>query len=84
MVEDLFEIMSRHGLGFRHATGTGTLFYMIGALSQYGKLGMTCIGNSPDEAQRLFDHTVTVLDEETEGGNHGVQAPLLDRFLSME
>lgn len=84
MVEDLFEIVSRHGLGFRHATGTGTLFYMIGALSQYGKLGMTCIGNSPDEAQRLFDHTVTVLDEETEGGNHGVQAPLLDRFLSME
>lgn len=82
--EDLFEIVSRHGLGYRHATGTGVLFYMIGALSQYGKLGMTCIGNSSEEASRLFARTVAVLDESTEGSAHGEAMPLFDRYLTME
>lgn len=81
--EDLFQIISRHGLAYRHATETGSLFYMIGALSQFGKLGMTCIGDSPEEAQQLFERTVAVLDNETEGG-HGVASPIFDRYLSME
>ncbi len=81
--EDLFEIIARRGMGFSHATGTGVLFYMIGALSQYGKIGMTCIGDSAKEAQALFEHTVAALDEETGGSGHGVQGPLLDR-LAME
>lgn len=82
--EDLFEIIARRGLGYSHATGTGSLFHMIGALSQYGKVGLTCIGNSPDEAQELFEHAASVLDEATESGSHGVQTPLLDRHLAME
>jgi len=82
--EDLFEIITRHGLGYRHATGTGVLFYMIGALSQYGKLGMTAIGNSAEESQALFDRTVDVLDQESEGQGHGVASPLFDRYLTME
>ena len=82
--EDLFEIIARHGIGYSHATGTGALFHMIGALSQYGKIGLTCIADDPAEAQRLFDHTAGVLDDETESGSHGVQTPLLDRHLPME
>ncbi len=82
--EDLFEIVSRHGLGFRHATGTGALFYMIGALSQYGKVGLTCIGNSAAEAQSLFERASAALDRESRGHLRGRQAPLLDRHLPME
>lgn len=82
--EDLFDIIWRHGIGFRHATGTGVLFYMIGALSQYGKLGMTCIGNSPEEAQHLFEETARVLDDNTAGDEHGTAAPMADRYFSME
>ncbi len=81
---DLMEIIARHGLGYRHTTGSGALFHMIGALSQYGKVGMTCIANSPQEARALFEYTTRVLDEEAQGEGHGVQAPLLDRYLSME
>jgi hypothetical protein len=84
LTDDLFEIVTRHGLGFRHTTGTGVLFYMIGALSQYGKLGMTCIGNSAEEAQELFERTATVLDQQTEGGGHGIATPLFDRYLTIE
>ncbi|MDX1482077.1 MAG: peptide ligase PGM1-related protein [Woeseiaceae bacterium] len=82
--EDLMQIVSKHGLGFRHSTGTGALFHMIGALSQYGKIGMTCIANCPREAEELFEHTTRVLDDEAAGEGHGVQAPLLDRYLKME
>ena len=82
--EDLFEIIASHGIGYSHATGTGALFHMIGALSQYGKIGMTCIANSPEAAQDLFERVTRVLDDEAEGEGHGVQAPLLDRYLAME
>ena len=82
--EDLFEIVWNHGIGFKHATGTGVLFYMIGALSQYGKLGMTCIGNSSEEAQQLFESTVRILDESTSGKAHGTLAPMSDRYIAIE
>jgi hypothetical protein len=82
--EDLLQIASRHGINFRHATETGVLFYMIGALSQYGKLGMTCIGNSAEEAQALFERTVSLLDDQTEGTDHGVAESIFDHYLGME
>jgi hypothetical protein len=82
--EDLFQIASRHGVSFRHHTETGVLFYMIGALSQYGKLGMTCIGNSAEEAQQLFDRTVSLLDNQTESSDRGVAASIFDHYLNME
>jgi hypothetical protein len=82
--EDLFQIATRHGIHFRHATETGVLFYMIGALSQYGKLGMTCIGNSAAEAQELFERTTALLDDQTDGSDHGVSASIFDHYLNME
>jgi hypothetical protein len=59
---------------------------MIGALSQYGKLGMTCIGNSPEQADELFRRTVALLDRETDTGEHehGELEPLFDNPVSME
>lgn len=81
---DLFQIMNRTGLSYRHATGTGVLFYMVGALSQYGKVGMTCIGNTREEAEKLFERTIAVLDNEAEGDAHGELAPIFDRYLPME
>jgi len=82
--EDLFEIVARRQLGFRHSDGNGVLFHMIGALSQYGKIGMTCIADSPAAAQELFEQTTLVLDDEIDSTGHGEQAPLLDRYYSME
>ena len=82
--EDLIEIVARSGLGYRHATGTGVLCHMIGALSQYGKVGVTCIGDDPEEASALFGRITDVLDAETRGKRHGEVAPLLDRYILME
>ena len=63
--EDLIDIMTFHRLHYSHGTETGALFHMIGAISQYGKVGLTAIGGSPEEADRIYDEAIAVLDHET-------------------
>jgi hypothetical protein len=63
--QDLIEIAMFHGLHFDGATHKGVMFHMIGALSQYGKMGMVCIGTSPEEAYAFYLKTIAVLDAET-------------------
>jgi PGM1 C-terminal domain len=62
--EDLFDIVSIHGLHFNHRTESGVLFHMIGALSQFGKLGLTAIGNDPEEVEQVYDQAIRVLNAE--------------------
>ncbi len=63
--EDLIDIMTFHRLHYSHSTETGALFHMIGAISQYGKVGLTAIGGSPEEADRIYGEAIAVLDRET-------------------
>jgi hypothetical protein len=65
--EDLIEIVTTNRLDFSHRTGTGVLFHMIGAVSEFGKFGMTAIGNDRDEAERIFARAIDVLDREAGG-----------------
>lgn len=64
--QDFLEIVIDHGLHFSPSTQTGVLFHMIGALSQFGKLGVICIGESPQHADELYQRTRDVLDMETD------------------
>ncbi len=66
--EDLIELVTINQLNFSHREETGVLFHMIGALSQYGKLGLTAIGNSHEEADALCQRALEVLEAETEYG----------------
>jgi PGM1 C-terminal domain len=63
---DLMDIIAYHRLHFDSSTQTGTVFHLIGSLSEYGKVGLTSIGNSLEEAQAIYDRVVQVLDQETE------------------
>lgn len=63
--EDLFDILLAHGVQYKHSTSTGVMFFMIGALSQFGKLGITAIGNTRQESLALYERTVEILDRET-------------------
>lgn len=62
---DLIDIAMLHGLHFDGSTQKGVMFHMIGALSQFGKMGIVCIGESPDEAFSYYRKTVEVLNKET-------------------
>ncbi|MEZ4457482.1 MAG: peptide ligase PGM1-related protein [Gemmatimonadales bacterium] len=66
--EDLIDLLTVNRLHYSERTESGVLFHMIGALSEFGKLGLTAIANSPDEADRLFDRVLEVLDVETRYG----------------
>jgi hypothetical protein len=61
---DLFDIVARHGLHFDHTRQKGVVFHMVNGVAEQGALGLTAVGNDRDEAQALYDKTVTVLDEE--------------------
>ncbi len=62
--EDLFDIVSMNALHFSHRTESGVLFHMIGAVSEFGKLGVTVIGNDVEEVGRLYGRVIDVLDAE--------------------
>ena len=63
--QDLIDLAMFHGLHFDGATQTGVMFHMIGALSQFGKMGIVAIGASPEEAYSFYTKTIEILDMET-------------------
>lgn len=63
--DDLIDIAVNNGLHFHAATGEGVAFHLIGALSEFGKLGVVCIGADAGRAEGLYRKTVDVLEAET-------------------
>ena len=66
--EDLIDILTVNKLHYSHGSESGVLFHLIGAVSQFGKLGMTAIANSNEEVDDLYRRTLAVLDRETAYG----------------
>ncbi|GAB4183437.1 MAG: peptide ligase PGM1-related protein [Coleofasciculaceae cyanobacterium] len=65
MPHDLMDIIAYHRLHFDSSTKTGNVFHLMGALSEFGKLGLTSIGDSPQQAEDLYNQVVKALDAET-------------------
>jgi hypothetical protein len=65
--EDLVDVLTLRRLHFSHGTETGVLFYMIGGISEFGRVGIVAIGNSPAEAEQRYADAVAVLDQEAAG-----------------
>lgn len=61
---DLIDIAMLHNLHYDGTSQEGVIFHLIGALSQYGKLGVVCIGSTPERARNFYEQTVKVLDGE--------------------
>jgi PGM1 C-terminal domain len=59
---DLIEIAICNDLHYDSASQEGVMFHLIGALSQYGKLGVVCIGKDQTSVDRIYNRTVKVLD----------------------
>jgi PGM1 C-terminal domain len=70
--EDLFDIAVRHRLHFDQARQTGVVFHMMSALAEHGRVGLTAIGESDDQADELYQRTVSVLDDEARTAWSGV------------
>jgi hypothetical protein len=61
--QDLIDIVAAAGLHYDPARLQGSVFHLLGCLSEHGKLGMTCVGPSPAEAERVYERTRLALLE---------------------
>lgn len=60
---DIMENFINSELHFNHETEKGVVFHLLGCLSQYGKLGITAIGDSPIEASDFYNRAIQNLKE---------------------
>lgn len=65
-VADLFDTVVRRGLHFDQARRTGVVFHMISCLTECGRIGMTAVGDNPDDAWRIYQEAEAVLLQEAE------------------
>ncbi|HEY5848301.1 MAG TPA: peptide ligase PGM1-related protein, partial [Microlunatus sp.] len=71
-VDDLFDAVARHGLHFDQSRQTGVVFHMISSLSECGRVGMTAVGDTPDDAMRLYQRAEqTLLAEAADARREG-------------
>jgi hypothetical protein len=61
-VTELLDAAVTHGLTFNPVTERGCVFFMLGALSEFGKISVTCIADTLDDAVQDYERLVAVLD----------------------
>ncbi len=61
---DLVDIAMVNDLHYDGTSQEGIMFHLIGALSQYGKFGVVCIGSTPERAREFYARCVEVLEQE--------------------
>lgn len=66
--QDLIDILVDHRLHFDHTRQQGLVFNLIGALSEYGKLGLVSIAEDAGAAQAQFEAARALLDREAGRG----------------
>ena len=54
-VDDLFDIVARHGLHFDQARQVGVVFHMISCLTESGQVGLTAVGDTREQAEDLYE-----------------------------
>jgi hypothetical protein len=63
---DVFDVVVRKRLHFDHSRKTGVVFHMLSCVTECGRLGMTAIGDSPEQAWQTYqDATEALLEEAT-------------------
>ena len=79
--DDVFDVAVRTELHFDHTTEKGVVFHMMTALGRHGIIGMTAVGDSQDEARRLFERTRDALDDEARAAALERDLPAVDSAL---
>jgi PGM1 C-terminal domain len=80
--DDVFDLAVRTGLHFDHTTKRGIVFHMMTALGRHGIIGITAVGDSPDEARSLFDQMTIAFDREARLASEERELPAVDPALA--
>lgn len=62
--QDLLDLALLHELHFDQTRHTGVVFHMLSAMPTHGFVGVTCIENTAEEAEALYERTVEFLTEQ--------------------
>ena len=62
--DDVLDLTVRHGLHFDHSTQKGVVYQMLSAVTECGRVGVTAVGDSIEEATELLQRTRRHVDEE--------------------
>ena len=65
-VDDLFDVAVRHRLHFDQARQSGVMFHMLSAITELGRIGLTAVGDSREQAESIFRHAERVILEEAQ------------------
>ena len=65
-IDDLFDVAVRNRMHFDQARQTGIVFHMISALSENGRIGLTAVGDTPEQADATYRRAERTLVEEAE------------------
>ena len=65
-IDDLFDIVARHGLHFEPGRQTGVVFNMISCLTEHGRVGLTAVGDTPAEADATYKRAQRILLDEAQ------------------
>jgi hypothetical protein len=60
-VDDLFDVVARHGLHFDQSRQTGVVFHMISCLTEHGRVGLTAVADSPAQAEATYRRAEEIL-----------------------
>ncbi|MET0472999.1 MAG: peptide ligase PGM1-related protein [Mycobacterium sp.] len=60
-VKDLFDIVVDKGLHFDQARRRGVVFHMINCLTECGRVGLTAVGDTAEDAQQIYEEAQAVL-----------------------
>jgi hypothetical protein len=63
--DDALDIAEAEHIGWDDETQTGVALHMVSAIAVAGRIGLTAIGDSPDQANALFQRVKSVFDSET-------------------
>lgn len=62
--DDVIDLALRHRLHFDQSRQTGVVFHMMSALPEAGRMGLTAVADTHEEAHALYRRTLALLDQE--------------------
>ncbi|NEN04298.1 hypothetical protein G3T36_00275 [Diaminobutyricibacter tongyongensis] len=74
-IGDLFDVVARHGLHFDPSRQAGIVFHMISCITEHGRVGMTAVGDTPEQAMELYERARRVLFDEARLGGRESTLP---------
>jgi hypothetical protein len=74
-IGDLFDAVARHGLHFDQSRQSGIVFHMISCLTEHGRVGMTAVGDTAEQAMKLYERARRVLLDEARAAGQELPLP---------